>query len=274
MTRYPKVQDKTKKVHGAHRFWSQALNSEFVAKIRAIRSPLLISIRRRIRSLVKNDSWIPVGSVRWGDLRRQQPICSDFGCSRGAPVDRYYIETFIGEHADDVAGRVLEIKDSSYTQRFGGARVERSDILDINAANPAATIIADLSDDGALEGGVYDCVIVTQTLQYLFDSAKALRNLHAALKPGGVLLLTVPGITPVRECGADWYWNFTDKAVERLLGKLFASSAISVRAYGNLASATAFLHGLCAGELDQAELAAHDPAYQLLIVARAVKEKQ
>lgn len=234
-------------------------------------SAALSRIKRLVRPLVRRDSRIPVGSVRWGDFRRQQPICSNFGSSRGSPVDRHYIESFIAEHAGDVAGRVLEIKDAGYTRRFGGVRVERSDVLDINAANPAATIIGDLNDDGALEDGVYDCIIVTQTLQYLFEPAKALRHLHSALRHGGVLLLTVPGITPVRECGADWYWNFTDSAVERLLGELFAPSAVSVRTCGNVASATAFLQGLSAGELNDSELAAHDPAYQLLIVARAVK---
>jgi SAM-dependent methyltransferase len=235
------------------------------------KSVLVSRLKRLVRPLVRRDWRIPVGSVHWGDFRRRQPICPNFGSSRGSPVDRHYIEAFIAEHAGDVAGRVLEIKDAGYTRRFGGDRVTRSDVLDIDAANPQATIIGDLNDDGVLEGGVYDCMIVTQTLQYLFDPAGALRNLHSALKPGGVLLLTVPGITPVRECGADWYWNFTDKSVERLLGEAFTPAATAVRTCGNVASATAFLQGLSAGELEDSELAVHDPAYQLLIVARAVK---
>lgn len=237
-------------------------------------SALFGRIKRRVGRLVRHGSWIPVGSVRWGDFRRQQPICPNFGFSRGKPVDRHYIEAFISGHADDVAGRVLEIKDAGYTRRFGGSRVEHSDVLDINPANPAATIVADLNDATVLETEAYDCVIVTQTLQYLFEPANALRHLHRSLKPGGVLLLTVPGITPLRDSGADWYWNFTDAVVERLLGALFAAPDISVRSCGNLASVTAFLHGLSTAELTDVELAACDPAYQLLIVARAVKAKR
>ncbi len=237
-------------------------------------SVLLRRIKGRVRRIVRNVSSIPVGSVRWGDLRRQEPICANFGYSRGSPIDRHYIESFVAGHAADVSGRVLEIKDAGYTRRFGGSRVERSEVLDINPDNPAATIIADLNDPEALESAAYDCVIVTQTLQYLFEPAVAIRHLHRSLKPNGVMLLTVPGITPLRECGAAWYWNFTDAAVERLLSEAFGPSAISVRSCGNLATVTAFLHGLSAEELREWELAPRDPAYQLLIVARAVKARQ
>ncbi len=259
---------------GSDRVGSQVLESQFVSEVTTNASSALLSrIRRRVRRLIGNISRIPIGSVRWGDLRNQQPICSNFGFSRGKPVDRHYIGSFIADHANDVSGRVLEIKDSGYTQRFGGARVERSDVLDINPANPDATIIADLNDATALESGIYDCVIFTQTLQYFFEPAKALRHLHRSLKPGGVLLLTVPGITPLRSRDT-WYWNFTDRAVQCLLGELFAPSDISVRSCGNLVSATAFLQGLSAAELKDSELASCDPVYQLLIVARAVKAKR
>jgi SAM-dependent methyltransferase len=232
---------------------------------------LLSRIKRRVRSLIKHDSWIPINSVRWGDFRRQDPICSRFGYSRGLPVDRHYIEEFLASHAGDVAGRVLEIKDPGYTRRFGGSRVTQSDVLDFNPANSAATIVADLNDADALTSAAYDCIILTQTLQYLFEPAKVIGNLHRSLKPGGVLLMTVPGITPVRDSGAVWYWNFTDAAVEQLLRDHFASSELGVRTFGNLASVTAFLHGLSAGELKESELAPCDPAYQVVIVARAVK---
>jgi SAM-dependent methyltransferase len=240
---------------------------------RTASAPFLGPVKRLVRPLIRRDGRIPVGSVRWGDLRRQQPISADFGYSRGSPVDRHYIASFLATHADDICGRVLEIKDPGYTRRFGGSRVERSDVLDFNPANKAATIIADLNDPKALENAAYDCVILTQTLQYLFEPAKAVRNLHRSLKPGGVLLLTVPGITPLRESGAPWYWNFTDAGVERLLREQFGPADLMIRPCGNLASVTAFLHGMAAGELGHSELERCDPAYQVVIVARAVKAK-
>jgi SAM-dependent methyltransferase len=247
------------------------LSASLVSSLRAkTSSPLLSGIKRRVRSLIKQDSWIPINSVRWGDFRSPQPVCPNFGFSRGKPIDRYYIESFLAAHAGDVSGRVLEIKDNSYTRRFGGTRVERSDVLDYDASNKAATIHADLNDGKALEKGVYDCAIVTQTLQYFIEPGKALRHLHASLKPGGVLLLTVPAITAMR--GRDpWHWNFTALGVETLLDEIFEASNVSVESYGNLVSSIALLEGLSAGELKQSELEFRDPAYQALIVARAVK---
>jgi SAM-dependent methyltransferase len=249
------------------------LNASFGSSLRAkTSSPLLSRIKRRVRSLIKRDSWIPINSVRWGDFRNPRPVCQNFGFSRGKPIDRYYIECFLAEHADDVSGRVLEIKDDSYTRRFGGSRVNESDVLDYDAANKAATIHADLNDPKALESGVYDCAIVTQTLQYLIEPGKVVRHLHDSLKPGGVLLLTVPAITAMR--GRDpWYWNYTALGVETLLGNVFKSSNVSVQSFGNLVSSIALLEGIAAGELKEDELDFRDPAYQALIVARAVRGK-
>jgi SAM-dependent methyltransferase len=249
------------------------LNANLISRLRAkTSSPLLSRIKRRVRSVIKNDSWIPINSVRWGDFRNPQPVCSNFGYSRGNPIDRYYIESFLAAHAGDLSGRVLEIKDDSYTRRFGGSRVKRSDVLDYDAGNKVATIHADLNDPKALESGVYDCAIITQTLQYLIEPANVLRHLHDSLKPGGVLLLTVPAITAMR--GRDpWYWNYTALGAETLLGEVFQPSSVSVQSYGNLVSAIALLEGLSAGELKESELDACDPAYQVLIVARAVRAR-
>jgi Methyltransferase domain len=237
---------------------------------RSASAPALAPLKRLVRPIFKNDGRIPLGSARWGDFRRGEPICSNFGYSRGKPIDRYYVERFLADHADDVFGRVLEIKDAGYTRKFGGSRVERSDVLDYDADNASATIVANLNDADALEEAVYDCAIITQTLHYLFEPAKALSHIHRSLKPGGVLLLTVPGLSPIRELHP-WYWNFTARAVERLLSQTFGPTNVHVRPCGNVVSAIAFLQGLSAGELSETELGASDPAYQLLIVARAVK---
>ena len=43
----------------------------------------------------------------------------------------------------------------------------------------------------------FDCAIVTQTLQFVYDVRAALATLHRILAPGGVLLATVPGITKI-----------------------------------------------------------------------------
>ena len=65
---------------------------------------------------------LPLRKVRNFDrLRRVTPINRDWGSDRVTGIDRYYIEKFLDAHARDVRGRVLEIQDSYYTRRFGGA---------------------------------------------------------------------------------------------------------------------------------------------------------
>ena len=215
----------------------------------------------------------PLGKVIFGDLRRLEPIDADFGFGRGIPVDRHYIETFLARHAGDVGGRVLEIGDNTYTLRFGGDRVARSDVLDVRADAPNATFVADLQDAPELPDDAFDCVILTQTLQYIFDVPAAVQTIRRILAPGGVVLLTVPGLGQVDrdERRDSWYWHITEPAVRRLLAQGW--SEVSVETFGNVLSSLGFLHGLGAAELTREELAEVDPAYQLIVAARAVKPK-
>lgn len=231
-------------------------------------------IRERLRKRFPADpNTPPVGHVRWGDLRRTAPISRSFGYDRGSPVDRHYIESFLSTQASDIAGRVLEVKDDAYTRQFGGSRVTHSDILDIDPENLNATIIADLNAAHELPDHTFDCIILTQTLLLVYDVRSAIRELHRSLKPGGVLLATVPGITPIAhaELGETWYWAFTRRSMERLFQERFPGSHLTVEAYGNVLSATAFLQGLALEELRPEELAVRDPDYQVIITVRAVK---
>jgi SAM-dependent methyltransferase len=215
----------------------------------------------------------PPGRIDFGDLRRTRPIGRDFGHSRGLPIDRYYIEAFLARHAGDVRGRVLEIGSDTYTRRFGGALVARRDVLDVVAANPAATIVADLAQADEVPSDAFDALIITQTLQYVFDIRAAIANLHRILRPGGTLLATVPGITPIydAELAETWYWSFTHASAKRLFEAQFPSTHLEVETFGNVLSATCFLQGLAVEDLSEEELDRQDPAIQLLITVRAVK---
>jgi SAM-dependent methyltransferase len=221
------------------------------------------------------------GSIDFGDLRRVTPIGRHFGLDRpipgqerGLPVDRHYIEGFLESHAGDIRGRVLEIGDDAYTRRFGGQRVVHRDVLNITADNPEATIVADLAFAPQIADASFDCVILTQTLHLIYDARSAVRTLHRILKPDGVLLMTVPGITLVPTTsvwGHTWYWAFTELAVRRMLEEVFEAPQVKVDSRGNVLAALAFLHGLAAQELTPGELAAADPEYPLILAARARK---
>jgi SAM-dependent methyltransferase len=226
--------------------------------------------RRMRRALV----WPPVGSLRLGSLRRTTPISASYGFDRGTPIDRYYIERFLAAHAADVRGRVLEIGDDEYTRRFGGARVERSDVLHAADGNPRATIVGDLADAPHIEDGSFECVICTQTLLLIYDVRAAIATLERILVPGGVLLVTVPGVSricrPEAETWGDW-WRFTSMSLRRLLEERFPGGAVDVASYGNVLTATAMLHGLAAEELRAEELDARDADFEVTLAARAVR---
>jgi SAM-dependent methyltransferase len=220
----------------------------------------VFALRRRLRR-----------PVSLGSLRRTTPISEHWGFDRGTPVDRYYIERFLEKSSNDIRGRVLEIMDSRYTERFGAA-VESSDVLDIDGSNPAATIVADLTDVDQLPSCSFDCVILTQTLQSIYDTPAALRGAYCMLRPGGVLLATVPAVSkidPTPGVRGD-YWRFTTASCERLFGDVFGAS-ISVEAHGNVLAAAAFLYGLAREELSDRELDAEDEFFPVLITVRAVK---
>jgi len=207
-------------------------------------------------------------------FHRLKPVSNDFGYDRGTPIDRYYIERMLTGHADDVRGRVLEIKDDTYTRRFGGSQVARADVLDIDADNPRATIIADLRNAPQIASDTFDCVIVTQTLHLIYEVQCAVQTLHRVLKPGGVLLVTLPGISQIARDGFHrWedHWRFTSGSAQKLFEAVFGPGAVDVAAHGNLCAAVNYLDGRAAEELDPRELDYADPDYQLLITVRAVK---
>lgn len=220
--------------------------------------------------------WPPRGLVRFGHLRRIIPISPRFSFGRGLSLDRYYIERFLSQSADDIAGEVLEIGDPAYTRRFGGPRVAGSHVLHVREGNPQATMVADLSCAGHLEGERFDCIICTQTLQYIYDVRAAVGTLHRLLKPGGVALVSVPGISQLSRYDMDrWgeYWRFTTRSAQRLFGECFPEGRVRVEAHGNVLAAVAFLHGLATEEFRPEELDAHDPDYEVAIVVRAVKAR-
>jgi SAM-dependent methyltransferase len=226
------------------------------------------------RSIVRFARWPPVGWVRYGSMRRLEPIGQVWGMKRGKPVDRYYIERFLAGHAEDVRGHVLEIGTDKYTKEFGGERVTQSDVLHVEENDPPVTIIADLTDAKHIPSGAFDCVILTQTLQTIYDVSAAIETVFRVLKPGGAVLATVPGISKISRYDMDrwgYYWSFTTKSARRLFEGVFAAEHIHVEAHGNVLTAIAFLHGLAGEELRQKELDYHDPDYELLITIRAVK---
>ena len=227
------------------------------------RGPLALRLRR-----VARPAW-PAA------LTRREPLSRFWGFDRGTPVDRYSIERFLQDHSRDIRGAVLEIQDRAYTNRFG-VDVDRSEVLDVDSKNPLATIVADLASADAVPDASFDCFILTQTLQLIYDVPAAIACVHRALRPGGVVLVTAPGISQIDrgEWAPAWCWSFTAVSLERLFGEVFDREAVFIEQYGNVLAATAFLQGLATEELTRDELDPIDKAFPVIYVVRARKREE
>jgi glycosyltransferase involved in cell wall biosynthesis len=217
----------------------------------------------------------PLGAVDFGSLRRVTPVGRLLGRDRGLPIDRYYIERFLAANADRIRGRVLEIDDDRYTRTFGGDRVTRRDVLHVHPGNPRATIVADLTwADDRIPSDRFDCIILTQTLPFIYDVHAVVNTLHRILRAGGVVLATVGGITQISRRDMErWghYWSFTTLSARWLFEEAFPAANVRIDSFGNVLAATAFLHGLAAEELRPPELDYRDPDYEFLITVIAEK---
>jgi len=207
-----------------------------------------------------------------GTLRRTRPLSDCWGYDRGTPIGRYYIDVFLDSHRRDIHGHVLEVKDSAYTLRYG-TKVQRADVVDIDPANAAATIIADLGAADVIPTDTFDCLIITQTLHLLCDVRPAIGHLHRILRRGGVLLVTVPSITKIGDevSAAGDYWRFTVESCSLLFGEHFGAENVIVHSYGNFLAAVACLAGMAYEELSRRELDVHDESFPVIVAVRAVK---
>ena len=204
------------------------------AGARALRAARRAALRPPRRILARTTGRSPApGYVNFGDLRRVAPISRGFGMARGLPVDRYYVEDFLRRHGGssgygggDIQGHVLEVGGDDYARQFGGwsgapdetSAITALDVLHADASNPVATIVGDLATGAGIPEDRFDCVICTQTLHVIYEVEASIATLQRMLKPGGVALVTIPGITqtcrPDRDLWGD-YWRFTTLSARR-----------------------------------------------------------
>jgi SAM-dependent methyltransferase len=202
------------------------------------------------------------------------PLSSEWGFDRGTPIDRYYIERFLEQNAAAIRGRVLEVKNADYTRRFGRG-VTQSDVLDISKDNPLATVVADLSRPDQFPEGQFDCFVLTQTMQFIYDAHAVVESAHRLLAPGGALLVTVPSLSRIapRYGPTTEFWRFTAASCARMFGDVFGEGNVVVRTHGNVLAATAFLYGATVEEIPREKLDVNDPFFPLIVSVRATRTR-
>lgn len=223
---------------------------------------LISTVRAPLIRLIKPGKTYTLGNLR--------PISKKYSFDRGKPIDRYYLEKFLHQNKRHIKGICLEIGNNSYTRKFGGKRVTRSDVLDINNKNFFANIHGDLSNLPQIKDNTYDCLVITQTLGMIPEYTKAIKECYRILKPGKYILFTGSSIGPLWELSGS-YWKFTPAGTKYLFAKAFKNKNIKLKTYGNLPAAQAFLAGLSVQDVDKKSLDHLDPHFPVLITAKAKK---
>ena len=206
-----------------------------------------------------------------------KPISRSFGSERGKAVDRYYIEKFLDKNKSDIKGTCMEVGGDDYTIRFGQNRVERCIISHILGGRGMKKVNFETGE--GVEDNIIDCIICTQTLQYIFDVKKALENIVRMLRKGGTALITVPGIKGLCLPDAEAWgekWSFTKTSVEEMIRGIKEEmniGAFKVESHGNAKISAAYLYGICCEELCETDFEYNDSQYPFLITVR-IKRKE
>jgi SAM-dependent methyltransferase len=201
-----------------------------------------------------------------------KPVSNNYGSDRGGSVGRYYIDMFVEMNKSVIRGNCLEVLNNDYTQKWG-TKVTKSDILDIDISNAKATIIGDLRKLNNIPDNTYDCIILTQVLQYIDDLDSSIRESYRILKTNGTLLITLPSVSridPLTGVAGD-FWRFTEASAKYLFEKVFDKKKLEIDSWGNVYACSNFLYGFSWHELSKKDLDFRDKNFPLIITIKATK---
>jgi SAM-dependent methyltransferase len=203
-------------------------------------------------------------------IRKLQPLSTKFGFDRGTPIDRYWIESFLKQHANFIKGNCMEIGDDRYTKQFGTDKVTHIEIVDINEQNKKATIYGDLRSIPQIKDNTFDTIVLTHVLGMIDDLDSAVKEIYRILKPGGTVLVTVACLAPIFEGNAG-NWRIMPGGAKYLFEKHFTSELVKIKTYGNVYSGQCFWVGMSQEELSTEELEFNDPNFPCITTIVATK---
>ena len=222
------------------------------------------------RAITRN-CYEDVNRIRECDVK---PINNRFGRDLGTPVDRVYIEKFLEANKDCIRGTVMEIESDDYIKKFGVEKVQEEIILHVKGWGGPSVIKGNFETGEGLKDDMVDCIICTQTLQYIYNLQEAVKNIYKIIKPEGIALITVPGIKSLSVYhDSMWgeYWSFTKKSLFRMFADVFGEENVEVTSYGNVKTAMSYLYGLSAEMLCSQDFEYDDDNVPFIITAKVKK---
>jgi SAM-dependent methyltransferase len=231
-------------------FVGAALQSHFhIAE--AEYSPMTLEDFGKLAERLTNENLltVPIGAIDFGDFKRQQPFCPQFGNLRGSPVDRYYLEKFIEEIRSEVKGITLEIGGNEANQeqyKFSNAKF----YLTMDLQGEDLDIVGDAHDPQAVDEASLDTVVLFNVLEHCERPWQVVDNIYRWLKPDGQVFCMVPNAQRVHRVPQD-YWRIFPDALNSLFGR-FPRRKLYV--YGNPLTTLAAYYGIAAEEFSREEL--------------------
>lgn len=225
------------------------------------------------RRELKTAGWVPRGEVQFGNLRSLVPIGRLFNLDRGTPIHNYYCQQFLSNIADEVRGDVLHVGEPHERGRAGATVAEF--LSRLGAVRPKTMTLEEMRDRN-LEANLFDCILISDCLEYAPNLDVSLAMVKRLLRPGGVIVAILPGLQNGHRQGgiANLHWHFTTHSAANLFERYFGRGNLQVSGFGNILTAVAALHGLTAEELNSVELEKHDPAYEVSIFVKATNDSE
>lgn len=214
---------------------------------------------------------IPKNIYRHFLHQRVKPHSEIFGYDRGTEIARFYIDKFIDENKNIIHGNCLEFQEPTYLLKFSDPSKIKINVIHQDDSNPMANFVADLTLPNTVPSNYFDCIICTHVLHVVFEKSKFISELERILKPGGYLIIAVPGISM---CDYAWneLWRFTELGVKLLLEQTFPKELVNVKGYGNSLVAAGEIRGLASEEFSLKELNYTDGRFSVEVCAIAQKK--
>jgi SAM-dependent methyltransferase len=201
-----------------------------------------------------------------------EPISRNFAAERGKPLDRYYIEKFLEDNRQYICGDVMEIAETTYTDKFG-INVAHSYALHVNGWGDGI-IQGNLETGEGIQDNSIDCLICTQTIQFIYGIKEVVKNIYKLLKPGGHALVTAAGISYLSMYDYDnWgeYWKLTKYSMRKLFEESFDSENVEVCSYGNSKIAIGMMYGLCQEDVSEKDFEYCDEQFPVIVTVNVKK---
>ncbi len=118
--------------------------------------------------------------------------------------------------AGRVRGRCLDIGCGQMPFKDAVEQVADSyESFDVEARTPGVNHIGDIQDMRAIAGATYDSALCLEVLEHVPEPVRAMTEINRILKPGGVLVCSVPHLSRLHEEPHD-YFRYTKHGLRHL----------------------------------------------------------